>query len=225
MDDSFDTEVQALPPMAAKTAGRPRASEVEARAQELIHTAGCLFLKHGYAKVSLEMIAREAHVAVRTIYVKFGGKAGLLGEVMVANRDRFFNTHDMETDRRPVKQVLDDFSTHFLDMISAPEAITLKRMVISEAPANPDLAQAFYAAGPKQTRDMLTRYFGRPDLRAQLRDDIEIALLPSHLLNCIAGDQFACYVFEPEPQPREDVLRELGQRLRLFYLAALRDPD
>jgi TetR/AcrR family transcriptional repressor of mexJK operon len=224
MDDSFDTEVQALPPMAAKTAGRPRASEVEARAQELIHTAGCLFLKHGYAKVSLEMIAREAHVAVRTIYVKFGGKAGLLAEVMVANRDRFFNTHDMETDRRPVKVILDDFAVHFLDLVNAPEAITLKRMVIAEAPTNPELAQAFYQTGPQQTRDMLERFLARPDIRSQLRDDIEIGLLPGHLLSCIVGDQFARFLFEPEPIPREQTRRELGQRLRLFYLAALRNP-
>jgi TetR/AcrR family transcriptional repressor of mexJK operon len=225
MSNRLETEVEDLPIIGAKAAGRPRACEVMARTQELIHTAGCLFLKHGYAKVSLEMIAREAHVAVRTIYVKFGGKAGLLSEVMIDKRDRIFNNHDMETDQRPVKQVLDDFSTHLLDLISAPEAITLKRMVISEAPTNPELAQTFYAAGPKQTRDMLARYFARPDVRAQLRDDIEIALLPSHLLNCIAGDPFASYLFEPESQPREDVLHELGQRLRLFYLAALRHPD
>ena len=225
MSTHLETEVEDIPTIGAKAAGRPRACEVMARTQELIHTAGCLFLKHGYAKVSLEMIAREAHVAVRTIYVKFGGKAGLLGEVMVANRDRFFNIYDMETDRRPVKHVLDDFSTHLLDLISAPDVVTLKRMVITEAPANPELAQAFYAAGPKQTRDMLARYFARPDVRAQLRDDIEIALLPSLLLNCISGDQLAYYLFEPEPRPREQVLRELEQRLRLFYVAALRDPD
>ena len=83
-----------------KCAGRPRSSDREARMHDLIHTAGQLFLKHGYRNVSLEMLAREAHVAVRTIYVKFGGKAGLLNAVLVANRERFFNTHDMEQDQR-----------------------------------------------------------------------------------------------------------------------------
>ena len=43
-----------------KSAGRPKASEVEARTRELIDVAGCLFLKHGYTGVSLEAIAREA---------------------------------------------------------------------------------------------------------------------------------------------------------------------
>ena len=84
---------------AAKCAGRPRSSEREARIHDLIHTAGQLFLKHGYRNVSLEMLAREAHVAVRTIYVKFGGKAGLLNAVLVANRDAVLRHRTtMETD-------------------------------------------------------------------------------------------------------------------------------
>src|SRR6476469_5925614 len=97
-----------------KAAGRPRACDLEARHHNLIHTAGQLFLQHGYGKVSLEMIAREAHVAVRTIYVKFGGKAGLLKAVLVANRERYFNTQDMEQDQRALKEIVSDFAAHFL---------------------------------------------------------------------------------------------------------------
>src|SRR4051812_47661700 len=98
----------------SKCAGRPRSSDVEARLHDLIHTAGQLFLKHGYRNVSLEMLAREAHVAVRTIYVKFGGKAGLLNAVLVANRERYFSTHDMEHDQRALKEIVADFAAHFL---------------------------------------------------------------------------------------------------------------
>lgn len=224
MDNPLDDELEANTLPCGKAAGRPRASDLEARMQDLIHTAATLFLKHGYSKVSLEMIAREAHVAVRTIYVKFGGKAGLLDAVLAANRERFFNTHDMETDNRPVKQILDDFSEHLFDLLSAPVATSMKRMVIAEAPGNPELAQTFYDAGPQQTRDMLARFFARPDIRAQLRDDIDIDLLPTHLIGCVAGDQFARYLFDPVAQPREEELRELGGRLRLFYLSALRAP-
>ena len=227
MNDPLQTELEELEatlPSCGKAAGRPRASDVEARMHNLIHTAAVLFLKHGYGKVSLEMIAREAHVAVRTIYVKFGSKPGLLNAVLAANRERFYNPRDLETDNRPVKEIIDDFSAHFLDLIMAPVAVSMKRMVIAEAPANPELAQTFYDAAPKQTRNMLMRFFERPEIRKQLRDDIDIELLPTHLLNCIAGDQFARYLFEPEPQPREELLRDLGKRLRLFYLSALREP-
>ncbi|MEG1117818.1 MAG: helix-turn-helix domain-containing protein, partial [Janthinobacterium sp.] len=75
-----------------KPAGRPRAADMEARMDNLLHTAGCLFLEKGYGKVSLEMIAREAHVAVRTIYVKFGGKSGLFNAVVELRRAAYFST-------------------------------------------------------------------------------------------------------------------------------------
>jgi AcrR family transcriptional regulator len=209
-------------PSAGKCAGRPRSSEREARMHDLIQTAGHLFLKHGYRNVSLEMLAREAHVAVRTIYVKFGGKAGLLNAVLVANRERFFNTQDMEKDQRPLKQIVSDFAAHFLDLVTMPEALSMARMVIADAPGNEELAQTFFEAGPKQTRDMLMRFFTRPDIRAQLRDDVNLDLLPVYLLNCVSGDQYSKLLFGPTPAPRAQVLRELEERLDLFYRSVLR---
>lgn len=217
----MNTELQN--PSAAKCAGRPRSSEREARMHDLIQTAGQLFLRHGYRNVSLEMLAREAHVAVRTIYVKFGGKAGLLNAVLVANRERFFNTQDMEKDQRPLKEIVSDFAAHFLDLVTMPEALSMTRMVIADAPGNEELAQTFFDAGPKQTRDMLTRFFTRPDIRAQLRDDVNLDLLPVHLLNCVSGDQYSKLLFGPTPAPRAQVLRELEERLDLFYRSVLRN--
>jgi AcrR family transcriptional regulator len=205
-----------------KCAGRPRSSEREARMHDLIDTAGKLFLKHGYRNVSLEMLAREAHVAVRTIYVKFGGKAGLLNAVLVAKRERFFNTRDMEKDQRALKEIVSDFAAHFLDLVNMPEALNMARMVIADAPGNVELAQTFFEAGPKQTRDMLLRFFSRADIRAQLRDDLDLEILPVYLLNCISGDYYTRLLFEPAPVSRSQLLRELEQRLDLFYRSVLK---
>jgi TetR/AcrR family transcriptional repressor of mexJK operon len=206
-----------------KAAGRPKASDVEARTNELIETAGALFLKHGYTKTSLETIAREAHVAVRTIYVKFGGKAGLLDAVIKSRRDRFFKVADMETDPRPFKNIVDDFARHFLTLLWAPEAVAMQRVVIAESGTNPELARTFYEAGPRPTREMLDRFFARPDIRAQLRDGLPFQLLPTFLLNCIAGDQMGRFLFEQPNITRAELFRQLDERLALFYQAVLRD--
>src|SRR5689334_22975805 len=121
-------------PCGGKAAGRPRAADKEARLKSLLQTAACLFLEKGYSKVSLEMIAREAHVAVRTIYVKFGGKAGLLNAIIAEGRARFFaGMSSMDTDTRPMEEVLTDFCLRFLDLVSAPAFVKLHRMVIAEA--------------------------------------------------------------------------------------------
>lgn len=205
----------------AKPAGRPKASEVEARTRELIDVAGCLFLRHGYTGVSLEAIAREARVAVRTIYVKFGGKAGLLKAVLAARRERFFPVGKMDVDQRPLREVIDEFAGYFYDMLCEPDAMALQRVVIAEAGSNPELAEAFYDAGPRATRDMLERYFARPDIRAQLRPDAPLALLGSHLIACINGDPVMRFLF-PEREPvREEARRLLSERLELFYRSIL----
>ncbi|NIA00316.1 TetR/AcrR family transcriptional regulator [Massilia sp. CCM 8734] len=209
---------------ASKSAGRPRACELEARHNNLIQTAGELMLKHGYSKVSLETIAREAHVAVRTIYVKFGGKAGLFQAVLLANRSRFFTASAVESDMRPLKQAISEFSLQFFDMISAPEALSMQRMVIAEAASNPELSTSFYEAGPRQTREMLLRYFARADVRAQLREDLALELIPTFLLNCVQGEYFGRFLFQPVAQARAEVVTALEQRLDLFYRSVLRAP-
>jgi TetR/AcrR family transcriptional repressor of mexJK operon len=208
-------------PSCGKAAGRPKACDVEARTHELLEAAGRLFLKNGYTKVSLEAIAREAHVAVRTIYVKFGGKAGLLNAVLASRRGGYFRMRDMDTDTRPFTEVIDDFARHFHDLLNAPEAISMHRVVIAEAPRNPELAETFFSAGPQHTRDMLDRYFARPEIRAQLRDDLPFEQLATYLLNCIGGDQMSRLLFPPKGT-REEALRKLDQRLALFYRGVLR---
>ncbi|MCA1854521.1 TetR/AcrR family transcriptional regulator [Massilia oculi] len=200
-----------------KSAGRPKASEVEARMRELIEVAGCLFLRHGYTGVSLETIAREARVAVRTIYVKFGGKAGLLKAVLAARRERLLPVTTMDSDQRPVREVIDEFAGYFYAMLCEPDAMTLQRVVTAEAGSNPELAQAFYDAGPRLTREMLERYFARPEVRAQLRPGLPLAQLPSCLIACIHGDPVLRFLFPgSEPAP-EEARRLLAERLELFY--------
>lgn len=207
-----------------KTAGRPRAADIEARHQNLIDCAGQLFLRLGYDKVSLELIAREAHVAVRTIYVKFGGKAGLFQAVLEANRDKFMSCLHMEDDQRPLKEIIGEFAEHFYEMITAPDALEVQRMVVAEAKSSPELAHTFFDAGPRQSRETLAILFARPDIRAQLREDLPYELLPGHLLNCIIGDFFSRFLFGPPAEAHDEVMRKLHQRLGLFYHSVMREP-
>lgn len=207
-----------------KHAGRPRAADLEARHNNLIKTAGQLFLKMGYGKVSLELIAREAHVAVRTIYVKFGGKSGLFKAVLIANRDSFMAPQTADADALPLKETIAALSEQFLDMITAPDALEVQRMVIAEARTDPEVAQSFFDAGPRQTRDILYNFFARPDIRAQLRDDVALEQLPVFLTNVIMGDAFSRLLFDPQAQPREQVIAALHQRLDMFYRSVLKHP-
>ena len=209
-----------------KSAGRPRAADMEARVENLLHTAGSLFLDKGYSKVSLEMIAREAHVAVRTIYVKFGGKSGLFNAVVEQRRAAYFSSMPaLQTDMRPLPTILAEFGLLFMQLITMPAAIRLNRMVIAEAANHPELAESFYKVGPGQTRDMLSRFFERPDIAPLFRAVLTPELLSMHLLNCLLGDQMSRLLFAPTEQPGVAQLRQLVEvRLDLFLHATLQHP-
>ena len=213
-----------ISPFGCKSAGRPRAADKEARQQALLHTAAILFLEKGYSKVSLEMIAREAHVAVRTIYVKFGGKAGLLNAVITTGRARFFaGMSDMETDPRPLREVLDDFGLRFLEMVSAPAFVSLHRMIVAEAQTTPELAQTFYQAGPQRTREDLMRFFARPDIGAQLRSEVSLETMAVLLTNCLVGDSMSRMLFPSSDVPDEAELRSRAQQgVQMFLNGVLR---
>ncbi|TWI64476.1 TetR family transcriptional regulator [Pseudoduganella lurida] len=204
-------------------AGRPKACESEARTQELMTTAFQLFLEKGYSKVSLEMIARKAHVAVRTIYVKFGGKSGLFREILKTGRDAAFQSmEDLATTQAPMREVLLDFGLRMHELISSGPVIQLHRMVIAEAHHDRELAEAFFEGGPQRTRAALQRYFSRPDVRAQLRD-LPADVLAIHLMNCLMGDQLKRYLFMlPCADGIDPAL--LGQRVDLFLGGAKLGP-
>lgn len=211
-------------PCFGKAAGRPRAADKAARRAALLHTAGQLFLEKGYSKVSLEMIAREAHVAVRTIYVKFGGKVGLLEAIITDGRANYLDgVADMETDPRPMQQILADFSLRFLELISLPTFTSLHRMVVAEAKSTPELAKAFFDAGPLRTREELGRFFARADIQAQLRPELRSALLPVFLINCLMGDHMARLLFPAEqPATRDELRQQASEGLDLFLRGVLR---
>jgi TetR/AcrR family transcriptional repressor of mexJK operon len=219
--ESMNKHMHDAPECPGKGAGRPKAADVEARTQELLHTAGTLFLKNGYTKTSLESIARAAHVAVRTIYVKFGGKEGLLAAVLAAKRHRFFRSQPMETDTRPLREIVDDFAHQMYALVTSQEAMDLQRIVLAEAPTNPELAEAFWNSGPRMTREMLARFFARPDIRAQMRPDLPFDLLPCHLMSTITGELAMNLMRPHRTVDPERAKCDLEGRLELFYYSIL----
>lgn len=55
-----------------------RTEEADKREKKILKALAALWLKHSIHKITLEMVAEEAGVSVRTILRKFGSKEGLL---------------------------------------------------------------------------------------------------------------------------------------------------
>ena len=204
-------------------AGRPRHCDREAREDHLLNTAAALFIKNGYSGTSLDLIAREARVAVRTIYIKFGGKAGLLSALITRRRTRYTaHLGDLASDTRPLLMVMTDYGMRFLALVSAPESIALQRMVIIESHCNPELGHTAYRSGIVQTYALLSRFFERPDIRAQLRDNVDLRQVPALLISCVIGDPLHHVLFGSEQLTRSACEMALAGRLELFLRGVLR---
>jgi TetR/AcrR family transcriptional repressor of mexJK operon len=68
---------------------------------------------------------------------------------------------------------------------------------------------------------MLSRYFARPDVRAQMRPDVPFDVLPCALMSAVAGEQMMSFM---RPQCTRDPVkakRDLEGRLELFYRGIL----
>lgn len=204
-------------------AGRPRNCDLEARKDNLLSIAAALFIEKGYSGTSLELIAREARVAVRTIYIKFGGKTGLLSALITRGRARYkAHLGDLASDTRPLLIVMTDFGMRFLELVSAPESIAFQRIVITESRCNPELGHTAYRSGIAQTYALLSQFFERPDIRAQLRADVDLQQLPALLISCVIGDPFHHFLLMSKQLTPLACEAALASRLEIFLRGVLR---
>lgn len=72
----------ATPQVRRPGGGRHPAEALQARERDLLDVAKQLFVRDSYHQVSIATIATTVRVATKTIYVKFGGKRGLLRAVV-----------------------------------------------------------------------------------------------------------------------------------------------
>jgi AcrR family transcriptional regulator len=142
--------------------GRPRKGEELLSRDRLLDTALSLFLEYGYGNLSLETIAKDARVSMRTIYSQFGGKAGLFGALIRRCSDQFVSDLSVEQalERSP-EEALISFARQFLHRITRPDVVRIRAILIGESPRFPDLATQFYEQGPQRTLAHLAQFFAR----------------------------------------------------------------
>ena len=78
-----------------------RAEQVAQTRRDILATAGALFRARSYSGASMPAIAREANVAVETIYRAFGNKAGLFQAVVDAAVAGGASRAEMRVEQRP----------------------------------------------------------------------------------------------------------------------------
>ncbi|NYT36560.1 TetR/AcrR family transcriptional regulator [Allopusillimonas soli] len=128
--------------------------------EAVLEAAVASFLTRGYNGTSIDLVARDAGVARRTIYNQFKSKEALF-EAAVRQVWHDFPVLAITQDAAALSDPahgLKLVGQAVADFWAPPETIALLRMVIAEGAVFPDLAQRFMAAGKEPAMKALVAY-------------------------------------------------------------------
>ncbi|GBQ90311.1 TetR family transcriptional regulator [Acetobacter nitrogenifigens DSM 23921 = NBRC 105050] len=120
-----------------------------AKYQQILIGAGEIFAELGYEGASMSHIARRAGVSKGTLYNYFDNKAALFTAfVRQTSRNGLPNAFQSIRQDLPLRGVLLGIAKGMIGLVIAPTTLMLYRIVVSEAPRFPHLAQTFWENGP-----------------------------------------------------------------------------
>lgn len=200
--------------------GRPASGTLEQRLEQLLEDSTQVFVQHGYGSTSMDLIARKAHVAKRTIYQHFGDKEQLFGAVVRHRINSLYTLFpEIEKTTESVEQVLTTFAHELLAVVLAPESINLERIVVGEASRFPELAKQFYDNGPKQAIVAIAQYLKRQKQKGTLQlTDPEVASM--QFFSLVLGEfQRQALLDIGQPYSAEQIDHHVDEVIRFFLNA------
>lgn len=133
------TTVRKRPPRASKQSG----GRLEKRRERFIKEAEALFLRKGYAGVSVNEIVRRAGGSLATLYSEFGSKELLFCEVMRQLVSDLFGSNAAQCRKtNTLRASLVGLATRLLEQTLSKDGLAIYRIAISEGPHFPDLRDA-----------------------------------------------------------------------------------
>jgi TetR/AcrR family transcriptional repressor of mexJK operon len=144
------------------------------RKRNAIMSAGRqLFLTHGYRGTSVDQIAAAAEVSKQTVYKHFTDKRELLLAIVTEVLDGAVTPFlDQVSDLAQTSHLERDLARlagSYLRSVLDESVVQLRRLVIGEANALPELAEMYYQRAPARTLRAFADIFEVLDARGLLR--------------------------------------------------------
>ncbi len=127
-----------------------------AKRAAVVEAASAVFLRDGYARASMEEIARTARVSTATMYRHFRSKAELFEAVATVTLDRL-EARMPDAERSGAVERLRALARAYAALLSSSEARRVVRMLVAETERSPELADRFYAAVKARLSDGFER--------------------------------------------------------------------
>ena len=116
----------------------------------IVEAATRVFLDVGYGAASMDAIAAEARGSKQTVYSHFGAKEALFEAIIEDKCDQLLApVFEAFRPGQDQAKALNEVARRFLSVILAPPSTALFRVIIAESVRFPELANAFYRAGPQ----------------------------------------------------------------------------
>ncbi|WP_419758234.1 TetR/AcrR family transcriptional regulator [Acidisoma sp.] len=129
------------------------------RRHAILDGAGRVFARDGYEGASMAQIAREIGVSKGTLYNYFPSKAALFSGFISASCDQSLKRiFDIPPSDNEPEETLFRAGKSILEMMLSPFRQAIHRMVMSEAGQFPELARAFFEAGPQRGLNYLSHW-------------------------------------------------------------------
>ena len=141
----------------------------------MVEAATSLFLQKGYAATTMEEIAARAGLSKRTVYNNYRDKGVLFTEIVtdaIAYAEAFAGGLQAEFDgisAADLPAALHDLGRRLALAILRPEVIALRRILIRDARAFPDLAKEYFDRAPGRVMAALASAFDQLNGAGSLR--------------------------------------------------------
>ncbi len=129
---------------------RPRG---EIRRSQILDAAAQVFLENGYGGATIDLVVEHAGASKATVYSFFGDKDGLFAAIVEDRCQRILSAFgDPEVVGSDIRSALAYIARRYMEVVMAPDAVGLYRLIIAEGVRFPELARTFYRLGPERIR-------------------------------------------------------------------------
>ncbi len=127
------------------------------KTEAILDAAAQVFGERGLS-ASMDQVARRAGVSKQTVYNRYGSKAELMNALVARRVAEITAPLLVPGAEEHPEEALAAFGRVMIEAVLKPRGTSMLRMIVQGAVELPDLARAFYEAGPVTSRRRLARF-------------------------------------------------------------------
>lgn len=187
------------------------------KSEAMLDAASAVISERGLG-APVEAIARRAGVSKQTLYNHFGGKDGLIRALVRRRVDQMTASLSAADHFEQPEAALAAYARALMESVLSATSLSVMRVAIHSAIDMPDMAQAFYEAGPVTSRARLAEF-----LRAETeagRLDVDDPALAAELFSAMVNSRQLRALLGLETPRDEATIRRLSQTIAHRFVRA-----